>query len=192
MKTYRNGAILTVLVAMMVSGTAFSSANAATGIDIMLENDGNKVTVSGATGSSNEITMQITAPNGNFVEPGQITPDGETMTYTGSFKVGPNWTQDGIYTVKITQGTSIATAKIEATNGEIIRLFDFEGTYRDTEKMDHSKDDQTKDTMMEEKGLSIVDASQEGATMIMVTGSTDKSDQIAVRATAPNGNLVSS
>ena len=49
MKTYRNGAILTVLVAMMVSGTAFSSANAATGIDIMLENDGNKVTVSGAT-----------------------------------------------------------------------------------------------------------------------------------------------
>ena len=56
--------------------------------------------------------------------------------------------------------------------------------------MDHSKDDQTKDTMMEEQGLSIVDASQEGATMIMVTGSTDKSDEIAVRATAPNGNLV--
>ena len=51
MKTYRNGAILTVLVAMMVgTGTAFNacSANAmATGIDIMLENDihGNKVTV---------------------------------------------------------------------------------------------------------------------------------------------------
>ena len=112
------------------------------------------------------------------------------MTYTESFKVGPNWTQDGIYTVKITQGANTATAKIEAMNGEIIRLFDFEGTYRDTEKMDHSKDDQTKDTMMEEKGLSIVDASQEGATMIMVTGSTDKSDEIAVRATAPNGNLV--
>ena len=50
---------------------------------------------------------------------------------------------------------------------------------------------QTKDTMMEEQGLSIVDASQEGATMIMVTGSTDKSDQITVRATAPNGNFVS-
>ena len=43
MKTYRNGAMLTVLVAMMVAGTAFGSANAATGIDIMLENDGNKV-----------------------------------------------------------------------------------------------------------------------------------------------------
>ena len=71
MKTYRNGAILTVLVAMMVAGTAFSSANAATGIDIMLENDGNKVTVSGATGSLNGITMQITAPNGNFLQAGQ-------------------------------------------------------------------------------------------------------------------------
>ena len=190
MKTYRNGAILTVLVAMMVAGTAFSSANAATGIDIMLENDGNKVTVSGATGSLSGITMVITAPNGNFLQAGQPIPDKETMTYTESFKVGPNWTQDGTYTVKITQGASTATAKIEAMNGEIIRLFDFEGTYRDTEKMDHSKDDQTKDTMMEEKGLSIVDASQEGATMIMVTGSTDKSDEIAVRATAPNGNLV--
>ena len=89
MKTYRNGAMLTVLVAMMVAGTAFGSANAATGIDIMLENDGNKVMVSGATGSSNSITMKITTPNGNLVEIGQInSPDGETMMYTGSFIVG--------------------------------------------------------------------------------------------------------
>ena len=64
MKTYRNGA-MSVLVAMMVAGTAFGSANAATGIDIMLENDGNKVMVSGATGSSSSITMKITAPNWN-------------------------------------------------------------------------------------------------------------------------------
>ena len=192
MKTYRNGAILSVLVAMMVAGTAFGSANAATGIDIMLENDGNKVMVSGATGSSSSISMKITAPNGNLVGVDQIDPDDETMMYTGSFKVaGPNWAKDGIYTVTITQGTNAATAKIEATNGEIVRLFDFEGSYRDTEKMDHDMEHETKDTMMEEQGLSIVDASQEGATMIMVTGSTDKSDQITVRATAPNGNFVS-
>ena len=161
--------------------------------DIMLENDGNKVMVSGATGSSSSITMKITAPNGNQVGVDQINPDGETMTYTTSFKVaGPNWNHDGIYTVNIYQGsTSVATAKIEVTNGEIIRLFDFEGSYKDTEKMDHDMEHQTKDTMMEEQGLSIVDASQEGATMIMVTGSTDKSDQITVRATAPNGNFVS-
>ena len=114
------------------------------------------------------------------------------MTYTGSFKVaGSSWAKDGIYTVIITQGTNEATAKIEATNGEIVRLFDFEGSYRDTEKMDHDMEHEPKDTMMEEQGLSIVDASQEGATMIMVTGSTDKSDQITVRATAPNGNFVS-
>ena len=184
--------MLTVLVAMMVAGTAFGSANAATGIDIMLENDGNKVMVSGATGSSSSITMKLLAPNGNNIGVDQINPDGETMTYTTSFKVaGPSWTKDGIYMVIITQGTNEATAKIEATNGEIIRLFDFEGSYKDTEKMDHDMEHQTKDTMMEEQGLSIVDASQEGATMIMVTGSTDKSDQITVRATAPNGNFVS-
>ena len=190
MKTYRNGAILSVLVAMMVAGTAFGSANAATGIDIMLENDGNKVMVSGATGSSSSISMKITAPNGNLVGVDQI--DSDDGTYTGSFKVaGGNWAKDGIYTVTITQGTNAATAKIEATNGEIVRLFDFEGSYRDTEKMDHDMEHEPKDTMMEEQGLSIVDASQEGATMIMVTGSTDKSDQITVRATAPNGNFVS-
>ena len=194
MKTYRNGAILSVLVAMMVAGTAFGSANAATGIDIMLENDGNKVTVSGATGSSSSISMVVTTPNGNVGEIGQIdSPDTQTMMYTGSFKVaGGNWAQNGIYTVNIHQGsTSVATAKIEVTNGEIIRLFDFEGSYKDTEKMDHDMEHEPKDTMMEEQGLSIVDASQEGATMIMVTGSTDKSDQITVRATAPNGNFVS-
>ena len=93
MKTYRNGAMLTVLVAMMVAGTAFGSANAATGIDIMLENDGNKVMVSGATGSSSSITMKITAPNGNqYRSRSNHSPDGETMTYTTSFKVaGPSW-----------------------------------------------------------------------------------------------------
>ena len=182
--------MLTVLVAMMVAGTAFGSANAATGINIMLENDGNKVMVSGATGSSSGITMQIIAPNGNYIGVDQI--DSDDGTYTGSFKVaGSGWAKDGIYTVIITQGTNEATAKIEAVNGEIVRLFDFEGSYKDTEKMDHDMEHQTKDTMMEEQGLSIVDASQEGATMIMVTGSTDKSDQITVRATAPNGNFVS-
>ena len=200
MKTYRNGAILSVLVAMMVAGTAFGSANAATGIDIMLENDGNKVTVSGATGSSSSISMVITAPNGNFVAVGQIdSPDTQTMTYTTSFKVaGPNWAKDGIYTVTITQGTNEATAKIEATNGEIVRLFDFEGTYKDTEKMEHDMghdmEHGTEDAMMEKQGLSIVDASQEGATMIMVTGNTDKTgefDEITIIATAPNGNRVS-
>ena len=137
---------------MMVAGTAFGSANAATGIDIMLENDGNKVMVSGATGSSSSITEANIAPNGNFVGTrSNHSPDTETMTYTGSFKVaGPNWAQDGIYTVKITQGTNEATAKIEATNGEIVRLFDFEGSYKDTEKMDHDMEHETKDTMMEE------------------------------------------
>ena len=34
----------------------------------------------------------------------------------------------------------------------------------------------TEDAMMEKQGLSIVDASQEGATMIMVTGNTDKTN----------------
>ena len=101
MKTYRNGAMLTVLVAMMVAGTAFGSANAATGIDIMLENDGNKVMVSGATGSSSSITMKITAPNGNVQDVDQIdSPDTQTMTYTGSFKVAVLIGKDGIYTVK--------------------------------------------------------------------------------------------
>ncbi len=196
MKTYRNGAILSVLVAMMVAGTAFGSANAATGIDIMLENDDNKVTVSGATGSSSSITMRIIAPNGNLVGTDQIdSPDTETMTYTLSFKAaGPTWQHDGVYTVKMTQGANEATAKIEVTNDEIIRLFDFEGTYKDTEKMEHDMghdmEHGTEDAMMEKQGLSIVDASQEGATMIMVTGNTDKSDQIAIKATAPNGNLV--
>ena len=119
--------------------------------------------------------------------------------YTGSFKVaGSNWAKDGIYTVNMTQGTNEATAKIEATNGEIVRLFDFEGTYKDTEKMEHDMghdmEHGTEDAMMEKQGLSIVDASQEGATMIMVTGNTDKTgefDEITIIATAPNGNRVS-
>ena len=191
MKTYRNGAILTALVAMMVAGTAFGSANAATGVGIMLEtSDNQKVMISGHAGSSSDVTMQILNPDGGRVQFGQFSPD--NFMYTGSFTVGGNlWEKDGIYTVAITQSGGSASAKIEVKDTSIVRLFDFEGTYKDTEKMDHDMEHQTKDTMMEEQGLSIVDASQEGATMIMVTGSTDKSDQITVRATAPNGNFVS-
>ena len=187
MKTYRNGAILAVLVAIMVFGTAFSSANAATGLSITLEKtDDQKVMVSGSTGSSRDITMQILSPIGNRVEINQFPPTIE-MTYEGFFTVGgDSWTKDGIYTVNLAQGKSTATAKIDVKDGIVVKLFDFVGSYVMTDKIGQPIDSIIKT----ELGLTLVDISEEGSVMIMVTGNTDKSEEITVRVKSPNGNFV--
>ncbi len=191
MKTYRNGAILAVLVAMMVFGTAFSSANAATGLSIKLETtDDQKVMVSGSTGSSGDITMQIIGSDGvKIIQFGQFTP--VDLTYEGFFTVGGyDWIKDGTYTVNLAQGKSTATAKIAVKDSSVVKLFDFEGSYAMTEKMDQTKDPTKTDTMKTELGLTLVDISEEGAVMIMITGNTDKSEEVTVQVRAPNGNIV--
>jgi len=83
------------------------------------------IDVSGTTDRSGDITLTVTAPNGNIVGVSQITPsDGSfaTTITTG----GALWSQDGMYTIKAVQGSASShqkTAQVEVIDGHVIPEF---------------------------------------------------------------------
>ena len=83
------------------------------------------IDVSGTTDRSGDITLTVTAPNGNIVTVSQISAsDGSfaTTITTG----GALWSQDGIYTIKAVQGAASnyqVSAEVEVIDGHVIPEF---------------------------------------------------------------------
>jgi predicted secreted protein with PEFG-CTERM motif len=83
------------------------------------------IDVSGTTDRNGDITLKITAPNGNVVSVSQISPsDGSFMATieTG----GALWSQDGMYTISAHQGAASnyqTSADVEIIDGHVIPEF---------------------------------------------------------------------
>jgi predicted secreted protein with PEFG-CTERM motif len=83
------------------------------------------IDVSGTTDRSGDITLTVTAPNGNIITISQISPS------SGSFATtietgGPLWSQDGMYSIKAVQGDASShqkTAQVEVIDGHVIPEF---------------------------------------------------------------------
>ena len=83
------------------------------------------IDVSGTTDRSGDITLTVTAPNGNIITISQISPS------SGSFATtietgGPLWSQDGMYSIKAVQGDASShqkTAQVEIIDGHVIPEF---------------------------------------------------------------------
>ena len=83
------------------------------------------IDVSGTTDRSGDITLTVTAPNGNIITVSQISPS------SGSFATtietgGPLWSQDGMYSIKAVQGAASShqkTAQVEVVDGHVIPEF---------------------------------------------------------------------
>jgi len=61
------------------------------------------IDVSGTTDRTDDITLKVTAPNGNVVSVSQISPSGGSFMTT--IEVGGSlWSQDGMYTISAQQG----------------------------------------------------------------------------------------
>jgi len=83
------------------------------------------IDVSGTTDRSGDITLTVTAPNGNIVTVSQISPSGANFATTIETG-GPLWSQDGMYTIKAVQGSASShqkTAQIEVVDGHVIPEF---------------------------------------------------------------------
>jgi len=83
------------------------------------------IDISGTTDRNTDITLKVTAPNGNVVSVSQITPsDGSFMT---TIAVGGSlWSQDGTYTVSAQQGAASnykTSAEVEIVDGHVIPEF---------------------------------------------------------------------
>jgi len=83
------------------------------------------IDVSGTTDRNGDITLTVTAPNGNIVGVSQITPSGGSFATTITTG-GALWSQDGMYTIKAVQGaasTHQKTAQVEVIDGHVIPEF---------------------------------------------------------------------
>ena len=103
------------------------------------------IDVSGTTDRNGDITLKVTAPNGNVISVSQISPSGGSFMTTIETG-GALWSQDGMYTISAHQGTAVsyqpadskltlsleevcqnsyhcATAEVEIVDGHVIPEF---------------------------------------------------------------------
>ena len=83
------------------------------------------IDVSGTTDRNGDITLTITAPNGNIVGVSQLSPSGGSFMTTIEVG-GALWSQDGMYTISAHQGKASnyqTSAEVEVVNGHVIPEF---------------------------------------------------------------------
>jgi len=169
------------------------------------EEGGNIISVSGETTSNiTDVTIRVISPNGsNFVAVDQVTPD-SNGEFSTEFNVS-NWKQDGLYEIKINQGTSSGkfasgsivssssllytfTLYVDVTSGMTAET----STGDSSTVLDTGVTPDTKFNYSDERGLWIEANAMEGSDTIEITGTTTRTNgDVVFTVTAPNGNLVS-
>ena len=159
-------------------------------ITVTTEKAGKMITVTGTTASDyTDATFSVWSPNQNLVAAGQATPDADGNFGT-TFTIGPNWTENGIYTIVVKQGTSstyTVKATVDVTNGMTLR-----NTSETFGNLETGIFKPNENNAAADAGLSLDPIIIEnGSTMFEVTGITDRvSQDITLKVTAPNGNVV--
>ena len=166
-------------------------------LDVVATEGSNTINVSGTTDRSDEIIIKVLAPNRNLVSVDQITPSGGGFMTT--IKTSHLWNQDGEYTITVQQSQGLKQFEANSYN-HLVRVEVTSGTTSATEisidaRTIHDEEgyviNQNTPVAQSLKKLTITASGVEGSTTINVSGTTDRSDEIIIKVTAPNGNLVS-
>jgi len=187
-KTYLLIAIL-VGVATLTFSPTFAQSSFLSGMEVSLsaEQGGTSVTVSGGTSNLAEaVTISVESPNRNVVTIQQVSPDRNGNFMTVLQTTGPLWSQDGFYTITTKQGErSLFTFRLRV---EVIG-----GTTQYTSTSDSSRAMHVTSgfPFPETRGLTLDVVAPLGSTTITVNGQTDRTTDVSIKVTAPNGNLVS-
>ena len=187
-KTYLLIAIL-VGVATLTFSPTFAQSTFQSGMEVSLsaEQGGTSVTVSGGTSNLAEaVTITVESPNRNIVTIQQVSPDRNGNFMTVLQTTSALWGQDGFYTITTKQGErTLFTFRLQV---EVIG-----GTTQYTSASDSSRDTHVTSgfPFPGTRGLSLDVVAPLGSTTITVNGQTDRPTDVAIKVTAPNGNLVS-
>ena len=167
-------------------------------LDVVAVEGSNTINISGTTDRSDEVIIKVLAPNRNVVSVDQTTPtDGSystTITTGGSL-----WSQDGDYIITIQQSQGAKQFEGNVYN-HLVRVAITSGTTSATSisidtTVEHDEEfyvsSENVPTIQSLKKLTITASGIEGSNTINVSGTTDRSDVIIIKALAPNGNLVS-
>jgi len=157
------------------------NAYAASGISLNVDADydNGSISISGDTDRTGDVTIKVTAENGNLVSVDQVSPSGGT--YASTLKVS----LDGTYTVSAQQGSVSAYMLSVAVSSS-------EPSGSSSTGSASSADSTTSAvvTAASSSGLSITAGGIEGSTTIDVSGTTDRGDDITLKVIAPNGYVI--
>ena len=157
----------------------------------MADEGSDTIMVTGTTASDiTDVTLTVTAPNGNIVAIDQISPD-VNGDFSTEIKVGSVWSADGVYEIKAMQAVVAnslytLTVLVEVNGGMTAETSVTESNLETGGILTTTSTD-TRDA-----GLTISADAVEGSTTIEITGSTDRTNEaITLTVTSPNGNVVS-
>jgi len=184
-----------LLSVSILSGFAFQDfAYAETGMSVSVNADEGSTTISVSGHTSvrnNDITILVQAPNGNIISIDQVSPDTNGDFMKDVQVGGLQWSQDGVYTIGIKQGSSTLydfSLSVEVTGGTTAATSVSDSTLESGFGEAGPIIGGTKDI----SGLTITDNSVLGSTTISISGHTDRTNtDVTVRVQAPNGNIVS-
>lgn len=111
------------LLLMLLAVTFIPLAYADYSLEAYVLDDSNTVVITGESVSLEEVTFIVQSPSGNIITVDQITPT-HTGQITTMLTAGDAlWSEDGIYTVKVTQEGISETIDIELLDGNIVPEF---------------------------------------------------------------------
>ena len=177
--------VLLAVTIMSVSGLGQNAYAGGAGMSLSAECSGSTCAINGTTDRTDQdVTMTVWASNGNLVTVGQLSTSG------GSFSDTLNVSNlDGAYTIEVNQGSSskyTLSVGIEVSGGSSDSSDSVSNIVSSAEV-----EESASVTTSSASGLTLTAGGMEGSTTIDVSGTTDRYDDITLKVTAPNGNVVS-
>jgi len=173
---------------MSVSALGQNVYAAGPGLSLSAEGSGDTVAISGTTDRNDlDVTVVITASNGNKVSIDQLSVSGGSFSTTWNV----SGSADGTYTIAANQGPSSKYSLSVSVDVS-------DGTSESSVSLSNRIATAEEETVTMEAveaaspgGLSLTATGVEGSTTIDVSGTTDRNGDIALTVTAPNGNIIS-
>jgi len=176
--------VLLAVTIMSVSGLGQNAYAGGAGMSLYAECSGSTCAISGDTDRlDQDATMTVANDNG-------IHGVAQMSTSGGSFSTTLNISNldDGTYTIAVNQGSSSKynlSVSIEVSDGS-------SSSSSSVSNMAAASEAETTSTATPATGgLTLTAGGMEGSTTIDVSGTTDRSGDIAITVTAPNGNIIS-
>ena len=175
--------VLLAVTIMSVSAIGQNAYAGGAGMSLSADCSGSSCDISGTTDRSDQdATMVVTAPNGNIVTVGQLSTSGGS--FSGSINV--SLYDDGTHKIEVNQGSSSKyslSVSIDVSGGSSDSSASVSNQVAESEE-------ELAVTTTSAGGLQLTAGGLEGSTTIDVSGTTDRSGDITLTVTAPNGNIV--
>ena len=171
--------VFLAITMITVSGLGQNAYAAGMSLSVDADYASGSISVSGDTDRSGDVSILVTAENGNISAVAQVTPSGGSYSSTLGLA-----DMDGSYTVSAQQGSasmyqlSVEISSSSASGSTSTGVAAVE--VAEVSEVDTS-----------EPGLNLSATGVEGSSTIDVSGTTDRGSDITLKVIAPNGNIVS-